>query len=232
MSKRRVMVTTALVFCLCFMSFLIAMAQQEEAAATAEQGVENVFKVSQEESVPAIVPSVEPTVEPTVEPIAEPAVQEAPKEEAVVKTAEASTQWLWGEVVSIDQEKKELVVKHMDYETYEDVNTTIKSDENTMFENIENLSEIKAGDRVTLDYKVKDGSNMAELVVVEKGEPAATTQTPSLPVAEVNTTPTAAPSTPVVEESAASQASEATPQAAPTTEPQKPLEMPKEQTSQ
>jgi len=236
MFERKAMVVTVLIFCFCFMPSFIALAQEESVSAEAP-AVEPEAAASVEPAAePATEPAEAPAVEPAVEPVAEPVAQ-APIEGVIVKPEEPSTQWLWGEVVSVDQEKKELVVKHMDYESYEDVNTTVKTDDATMFENVENLSAIKAGDRVTLDYKVKDGSNMAELLVVEKEEPAAATQVTPVPAAEVIGEPTLeVTEAPVAEVAATPAAVSETPVAgeavAPAETPAAPAEVPAEQPAQ
>lgn len=80
-------------------------------------------------------------------------------------------EWLWGEVVSVNPTLNQLVVKHMDYESYEEVQTTLTIEEKTMFENASDLTHVLVGDHVTVDYKTKDGSNIIELIVVEKPIP-------------------------------------------------------------
>ncbi|MFH0876889.1 MAG: hypothetical protein V1863_01515 [Candidatus Omnitrophota bacterium] len=81
-----------------------------------------------------------------------------------------TTEWLWGEVINIDPEKKEVVVKHLDYETYEDANTTLLVNDKTTFENIEDLGKLKIGDHTSIDYTIENGANVAELIVVEGEE--------------------------------------------------------------
>lgn len=150
MVMRRYSVMAVLVFCLCFAgaSFVLAQEGNETAPAAAEQ-TGNVLEAPQE---------------------AAPQVTAAPEATAPEKASseEKATEWVWGEVVSIDQAKKEIALKHLDYETYEEVQTTLQIDEKTTFENAANLGDVKVKDHVTVDYHVKDGANIAELVVVEK----------------------------------------------------------------
>ena len=77
-----------------------------------------------------------------------------------------------GEVVSVDPANKQIVIKHLDYESYEEVQTTLIINEKTLFENVTDLTGIKAGDHITVDYNIDGKNNVADLVVVEKGEAA------------------------------------------------------------
>ena len=98
-------------------------------------------------------------------------VANAENVESVVSAAPAeakTTEWVWGEVVSVDAENKQIVLKHLDYDTYEEVQTTLKVGDKTLFENVAALGEIKAGNHLTADFKIAAGSNIADLIVVEK----------------------------------------------------------------
>jgi hypothetical protein len=75
---------------------------------------------------------------------------------------------VWGEVVSTDQEVPSVTIKHLDYNTYEEVKATLLLTTKTLFENVKGLSDIKAGDRITADYRMKDGKNIAEMIVVDR----------------------------------------------------------------
>src|SRR5512135_87067 len=57
------------------------------------------------------------------------AMPEAPAPASQAQPEEKTTEWVWGEVVSVDPEKKEVVIKHLDYETYEEVQTALKVDD-------------------------------------------------------------------------------------------------------
>ena len=88
-------------------------------------------------------------------------------------TEDAQTQWIWGEVVSVDAASSSLVVKYLDYESEQETEKqiTFATDSNTMFENVASLSEIKAGDTVSVDYVVgAEGKNTANTISVEKPE--------------------------------------------------------------
>lgn len=107
-----------------------------------------------------------------VMPVIESTAAEAP-ETVVLEPAQEkvpTNEWVWGEVVSVDKDNKQFVIKHLDYDTYEEVQTTLKVDDKTLLENATDLSEIKQGDHVTVDYKIADGINTAGLVVVDKKE--------------------------------------------------------------
>ena len=104
-----------------------------------------------------------------------PVVANAEKAQAIAVPAvtnEKKTEWVWGEVVSVDPANKQIVIKHLDYESYEEVQTTLIINEKTLFENVTDLTGIKAGDHITVDYNIDGKNNVADLVVVEKGEAA------------------------------------------------------------
>jgi Cu/Ag efflux protein CusF len=111
------------------------------------------------------VVSVEPTA--PAEPVA-PAASIEPAAPAAAPAEVAPAEWVWGEVVSVDTEKKQIVLKHLDYDTYEEVQTTLKVGDKTLFENVASLGEIKAGNHLTADFKIVEGSSLADLIVVEK----------------------------------------------------------------
>lgn len=83
--------------------------------------------------------------------------------------SEADMQWLWGEIVSIDESKKTATVKYVDYETDQEKQAVITCDDATAFENITAFNEIKAGDTVSIDYITREGGvNLARIVSLEK----------------------------------------------------------------
>ena len=121
---------------------------------------------------------------------------------------EKKTEWVWGEVVSVDPAGKQIVIKHLDYESYEEVQTTLIINEKTLFENVTDLTGIKAGDHITVDYNVEGKNNIADLVVVEKGEAAPAPEASvkekpaETPSENINMTATPEPAKPVTPEAA------------------------------
>ena len=84
---------------------------------------------------------------------------------------EPQTQWLWGEVVSVDTTNKMLSVKYLDYETDQEKDIAITADDQTSYENVSSFSEIKIKDALSIDYIIgADGKNIAKLISVEKPE--------------------------------------------------------------
>ncbi len=137
---KRLVLAVALIFCIALFSCSVVLAQDiTEPEPAQEEGAVSNAVVSEE------VPQVEPEM-----------------------SQGEATEWVWGEVVSVDAANKQAVIKHLDYESYEEVEITVKVDDQTKFENAADLSEIKAGDHVTIDYKIVDGANIAEFMVVEK----------------------------------------------------------------
>jgi hypothetical protein len=87
---------------------------------------------------------------------------EAPAEEV---------QWVWAEVVSVDQDAKTILVKYLDYDTDLEKELTVNVDEKTLFENAAVLSEIKPQDTLSIDYITSaDGKNIAQVISVERIE--------------------------------------------------------------
>ncbi len=160
------------IFCLMLFSAGVLFAQ-EETKEVAKSEV--VASIAQTEPASAETPA-EPVQEVKTVSIANEEQSNATTE-TVAKESEAaqevdSTEWVWGEVVSTDANKKEVVIKHLNYDTYEEVQTTITLNDKTLLENAADLSAISSGDHVTVDYKVQDGANVAGLIVVEKKEAA------------------------------------------------------------
>ena len=84
---------------------------------------------------------------------------------------EAEMQWLWGEVVSIDAAGKAFLVKYLDYETDTEKEMTVTVDEQTVYENIASLAELKPQDNVSIDYVLSPvGRNLARNISLEKPE--------------------------------------------------------------
>lgn len=93
-----------------------------------------------------------------------------------------ATQWLWGEVISVDPQKNELVVKYTDYDTDQGKEVPISADAETTFENAKAITDIKPLDTVGIDYSVNmEGKNIAKNISVEKPEIAATSEAASGP---------------------------------------------------
>ena len=104
-----------------------------------------------------------------------------------VATSEPDVLWLWGDVVSVDTDKNEIVVKYLDYESDTEKEITVGVNDKTVYENLKFLGELKAQDTVSIDYSVADGKNTAKNISVEKPEgmepakeEAATNETPDV----------------------------------------------------
>lgn len=86
------------------------------------------------------------------------------------EAAEEEISWVWGEVKSADVASSSFIIKYMDYQTDEEKELILSIDQETKFENIGDLSGIKAGDTASIDYIVKDGKNIVKNVSIEKIE--------------------------------------------------------------
>ncbi|MDD5196646.1 MAG: hypothetical protein PHV92_03375 [Candidatus Omnitrophica bacterium] len=85
---------------------------------------------------------------------------------------ESDTQWVWGEVTSVDTQNKTLALKYLDYDTDEEKELLITVDNLTSYENVRSLEEIQVKDSVSIDYISGAGKNTAMSVSLEKAEAA------------------------------------------------------------
>ncbi len=82
---------------------------------------------------------------------------------------EPDTQWVWGEVNTLDTQNKAILVKYLDYETDQEKEININIDDKTTYDNIKSMDELKPKDTVSIDYIVSpDGKNIAKNISVEK----------------------------------------------------------------
>ncbi|MBP7836089.1 MAG: hypothetical protein KA022_01265 [Candidatus Omnitrophica bacterium] len=86
---------------------------------------------------------------------------------------ETDTQWVWGEVTSVDAQEKVLTLKYLDYDTDEEKELLLAVDDLTGYENVKSLEEIKVKDFLSVDYISGDGKNTARSISLEKPEAAA-----------------------------------------------------------
>ncbi len=105
----------------------------------------------------------------------------AAQDSAISETAQENTQtvipdgsemqWLWGEVSSVDPQKNEVAIKYLDYETDTEKEIIIAADENTTYDNVKSINDIKTDDIISVDYVFKpDGRYIAKNISIEKSE--------------------------------------------------------------
>jgi len=107
----------------------------------------------------------------------QPAALEAPyvteNPEAADVAKPVSTEWIYGEVNSVDIAGKFLTLTYLDYDTDIEKQAAIYCSGNTVFENVKSLEEIKPQDMVSVDYIIgADSKNSAVSISVEKPEAA------------------------------------------------------------
>lgn len=79
--------------------------------------------------------------------------------------------WILGEVVSVDNSNKTVIVKYNDYDTETEKEVTFSIDKETTFENAVSLEDIRVQDFVSIDYLEKsNGSNIAKNISLERAE--------------------------------------------------------------
>jgi len=134
--------------------------------------------------------------------------------------AEPEMQWLWGEAVSVDLQSNQVVVRYQDYDTEQEKEMAVASDDKTTFENVKSLAEIQPKDILSIDYKtVAEGRSVAKNISVEKAE------APESVYNAVNETPAAESSpelTPAPETAPSSETSMQTPLGVPEATPAQP----------
>lgn len=79
---------------------------------------------------------------------------------------EAEIQYSWGTVKSLTSEQ--LAVTEYNYENNQEISVTYTVDAETVFNNVQSISEIKVGDSVEIDFVVMEGKNIAKTITVEK----------------------------------------------------------------
>lgn len=95
--------------------------------------------------------------------------QEFPEEPLPPVDLDSDIQWLWGEVLSGDFQKNELVIKYVDYDTDIEKEVVVTVSDKTTYENVKSLLEIKPRDMVSIDYALdSQGRNIAKNISVEK----------------------------------------------------------------
>jgi len=115
-------------------------------------------------------------------PVKEEQVQ-APQEGIQAPTpAEPDTQWLWGEVSSVDAVNNEIAVNYLDYETDNEKEIKVTLNDKTKYENVNSLGDIKLHDTVSVDYTISpEGKYIVKNISVEKLEEPPAAQKESVP---------------------------------------------------
>ncbi len=106
-----------------------------------------------------------------------PVAQELTSEKPPLQEAapEPETQWIWGDVVSVDTAAKKISVKYLDYETDTEKDINVEVDDKTNYENVKSIDEIKPLDTLSIDYIINpDGRNIAKNISIERPEGAQT----------------------------------------------------------
>jgi hypothetical protein len=91
--------------------------------------------------------------------------------EAPAPAKPVQTEWIYGEVNTVDIAAKTLVLTYLDYDTDIEKQATVYTDSKTIFENVKSLAEVKPQDMVSIDFVAgADSRNLAVTVSVEKPE--------------------------------------------------------------
>ncbi|MBM3246171.1 MAG: hypothetical protein FJZ13_02455 [Candidatus Omnitrophica bacterium] len=86
---------------------------------------------------------------------------------------EVQGQWVWGDIVSVDIQKNEILLKYLDYDTEQEKEMAVSVNDKTRYENAKSLLELKPQDTVSIDYTLSpEGKNIAQNINVEKPEEA------------------------------------------------------------
>lgn len=116
------------------------------------------------QGTPAIVQPSEPAAVPPVK------VTET-QESLPAATTELETQWVWGEITALDTQNKEVTINYFDYETDTEKELKLSINDNTKYENINSMNDLKLHDTISVDYVLgADGKYVARNISVEKPE--------------------------------------------------------------
>lgn len=78
-------------------------------------------------------------------------------------------QWVWGRALSVDPEAGIFTISYLDYVTDQSKELVIAVNNETVYEHIESISEIKASDTLSVDFVIDaEGRNIASNVSVDK----------------------------------------------------------------
>jgi len=150
----------AILVSLLFISFVFAQDNSQE---------NNVQPASKE----ILVPQSPDTTQPSSEPVASNGTVVPQSQDTAQLPSEPETQWIWGEVASVDPVSKSISIKYLDYETDQEKEMVVSADEKTTYENIKTIDGIKPKDTLSVDYIAGvDGKNIAKNVSLEKPESA------------------------------------------------------------
>lgn len=80
--------------------------------------------------------------------------------------------WVWGEVVSVDNAGQQLTIRFLDETGYQDEDMVIRVDDQTEYEGVTTLLEIKPFDTVVIDYAASalGGALARKIAVSTDGE--------------------------------------------------------------
>ncbi|MFA5063641.1 MAG: hypothetical protein WC578_06205 [Candidatus Omnitrophota bacterium] len=91
---------------------------------------------------------------------------------AIQENNDSNTQWVWGEVTSVDVSAKTLTLEYLDYETDQEREIILSVDDSTAYDNVKSLEEIRVKDNLSIDYFFKNGKSLAKSISLEKSEGA------------------------------------------------------------
>jgi len=127
--------------------------------------------------------------EETATVLAEPKAITSDQSDSLV--GESDLQWVWGEIINLDNLTRVVTLKYLDYETDQEKELILMIDEKTNFENIKDFNELQLSDTLSVDYLAgADNKNIARNINLEKPDnsvvvlPEATAVGPVQPIAQ------------------------------------------------
>jgi len=94
-----------------------------------------------------------------------------PQEKAQLESVEPEPDWVWGEVINLDPQNKVILLKYLDYETDQEKEMKVTVDENTTYESIKSIEDLKQNDPISIDYILTpEGINVAKHITLERPE--------------------------------------------------------------
>jgi len=149
MGAKKALIITVAMFSLFVYGLVLAQEQASQEQAAPEQA-------SQEQAMPQQQAAPEQSMQVT------------PAQEM---STESETQWVWGEVASVDIAAKTIKVKYFDYDSDTEKEITVATDDKTAYENVKSIDEIKPKETLSIDYIIgPEGKVIAKNISVEKTE--------------------------------------------------------------
>ncbi|MDP3143527.1 MAG: hypothetical protein Q8N14_06320 [Candidatus Omnitrophota bacterium] len=92
------------------------------------------------------------------------------------------TKWVWAEVTAVNTASSQFTIKYLSYDSDDEKELILSVDNTTKLENFKSLSEMAAGDNVSVDYLIdQNGKAIAKSISLQKAKSATEITEPVVP---------------------------------------------------